>query len=575
MQIPDSPNFSLGDVLTVLGIGTMSLEDQTDTGSFPTGLTGFDYEGFYISDDGIELRLLKFNGDVHHFTFGTPLDVSTLSTGPIVAGPLPTCRGISFNEDGTIGFLSEEAVYVVSSFTLSTPYDFSTSTPLATITITGIPVIGSFVFKRDGTKFWLVEFSAELIKEYTLTTPWDLNTATLVDTNIGLGVSNLIWVNDGRELWARDNELFVSYLASTPYDATTLSIPGVEGEPFSFYSPKSLADANAVSSVIFFEDTGGFNFVSSSYGVPGGTSLSGAFAGADPDSFDPTHSENKDRLSNFRNYIPIPPITCTDLSNFAWNGDNSQFDGTSESLHGWNWSEDGLHGAFSREEGGLGIKTMSVPFGVDEGQYTSYYYGGYETSCFMRNLWVNRSGSQYASIVECNDGHALRGANWHIPWEPQNGQTARPGTSPGFFPLITGLTVMDESDSGPQAGSKLWTCDWSGQQITQYDMNFNWDYSDANLTLEGSAPVGSNPGDLAWNEDGSILYVLLPELNVITEFFCDPPFDITGTFTEGASATMVEGGYMRGMDKQYKRAAFTTVERDKDQWAYSWDAPCD
>ncbi len=192
-------------------------------------------KGVFLKNDGTKMYMLGNNTRaIYQYTLSTPWDVSTATYDIIsfsVAGEVSGANGYTFSPDGTRIFVPDSISDAVYSYTLSTAWDLTTASydslsfSVAAQSTTPIKI----AFKTDGTKMFIQEATNKLVYQYTLSTPWDVSTSSYDNisfsfaTETGSIVSGLFFRNDGRQMFitSNSNRAIYQYTLSTPWDVST------------------------------------------------------------------------------------------------------------------------------------------------------------------------------------------------------------------------------------------------------------------------------------------------------------------------------------------------------------------
>lgn len=139
-----------------------------------------------------------------------------------------------FNNDGTKFYVhayptDSDSAQTIMQWSLSTPYDVSTSTYDGSKTNQNVNgQAGTFSFSADGTRLTLAKRWGSWYYA-TLTTAWDVTTASLwTSLTWDSGRAGHTWNNDGTQLIAIEDSrgnwrgALKTYTASTPYDITSI-----------------------------------------------------------------------------------------------------------------------------------------------------------------------------------------------------------------------------------------------------------------------------------------------------------------------------------------------------------------
>ena len=177
-------------------------ENYTRTNSAPA--TTLDFEGFRL--DGIALD-------------------STFDYRNSPSGSLPdNVDCIAFNADGTKYYAGKSGTIYERS--LSTPYDISTQS--GSTSATGFVGVEAIDFNPTGTKMFTLQYGST-IREYTLSTAFDITSATATGSTLSMSADNqmadMVLGDDGSSIFTIGglNDQVYRYSLSTPYDLSTAS----------------------------------------------------------------------------------------------------------------------------------------------------------------------------------------------------------------------------------------------------------------------------------------------------------------------------------------------------------------
>ena len=145
------------------------------------------------------------------YTSANNLSVSAQDTSPV--GPF-------FKSDGTKVYYAGDQNDLVYSHDLSTPYDVSTAGAATTFNVgTNITNLQCLFFKPDGTEMYVSDSSAT-IAQWTLSTAWDITTAsytTAYGAFSGYGGAHHFWIGTDNDVNVGNNYLYFSAGSSTAY----------------------------------------------------------------------------------------------------------------------------------------------------------------------------------------------------------------------------------------------------------------------------------------------------------------------------------------------------------------------
>ena len=172
------------------------------------------YEIFF-KPDGTKMYIIGLTNDsVYQYSLSTPWDISTAlydSEFFSVSSQDSVPNGIFFKPDGTKMYISGFTNDSVYQYSLSTPWDISTSVydDLFFDYSALIPSSAGIFFKPDGTKMYIIGLANDSVYQYSLSTPWDISTSVYDD--LFFDVSGLIsssagifFKSDGTKMYILD-----------------------------------------------------------------------------------------------------------------------------------------------------------------------------------------------------------------------------------------------------------------------------------------------------------------------------------------------------------------------------------
>jgi len=155
-------------------------------GSFSVGGQETSPRGVAFSSDGAKMFVVGLvGGDVNEYTLSTAFDVSTASfvDSFSVAGQETSPTGVAFSSDGAKMFVVGLIGGDVNEYTLSTAFDVSTASFVDSFSVAGQEGIPTGVaFSSDGAKMFVVGNGGDAVHEYTLSAPFDVSTTSFVDS---------------------------------------------------------------------------------------------------------------------------------------------------------------------------------------------------------------------------------------------------------------------------------------------------------------------------------------------------------------------------------------------------------
>ena len=153
-------------------------------------------QGMAFSNDGAKMFIVGDAGnDINEYTLSTPFDVSTASFANVifsVSKQDTSPRGMAFSNDGAKMFVVGDVGNSVNEYTLSTPFDVSTATPVHSFNVSAQDTSPEgMAFSNDGAKMFVVGYSGDNINEYTLSSVYpirvtDITPPTFVSSGLDL-----------------------------------------------------------------------------------------------------------------------------------------------------------------------------------------------------------------------------------------------------------------------------------------------------------------------------------------------------------------------------------------------------
>ena len=194
--------------------------------------------GASFKSDGTVIYISTHNGtpldNISAYSLYTPWDVSTINLpkiGNSIGFPFGNPSGIYgqyFSPNGENLFFANSSRNGVFKYTLSTPWDVSTSSYSSGNVFSGGTVISPqyLEFSPDGL-FMFVTVSGGLLKRYTLTTAWDISSGVVESQSISFGNAfDFTFQNNGYYLFSivsSSGALNIrKQVLSIPYDLTSI-----------------------------------------------------------------------------------------------------------------------------------------------------------------------------------------------------------------------------------------------------------------------------------------------------------------------------------------------------------------
>jgi len=207
------------------------------TGSnFSVGSQDATLAGVVFNNDGTKMYILgTTNKSVYQYTLSTAFDVSTASYDSVsfsVASQDTSAFAITFNTDGSKMYMVGLANDTVYQYTLSTAFDLSTasydSVSFSVASQSSSP--RGLTFNTDGTKMYVLGFINKTVYQYTLSTAFDVSTASYDSVSFSVASQegqpyDLAFNADGSKMYivGTTNKTVYQYTLSTAFDVSSAS----------------------------------------------------------------------------------------------------------------------------------------------------------------------------------------------------------------------------------------------------------------------------------------------------------------------------------------------------------------
>ncbi len=192
----------------------------TSQDNTPTGVT--------FSNDGTKMFVIGLqHGNVHEYALSVPYNVisSTFSRSFNVTLQETFPEDVTFSNDGAKMFVIGKNNVMVYEYILSTPFNISNPTFIRSIDIRNQDSFPTDVtFSNDGTRMFVLGTSNVMVYEYSLSTPFNVTSSTFTDS-ISVGSqdnfpSGVTFSNDGTRMFVLGytNNLILEYALYAPFD---------------------------------------------------------------------------------------------------------------------------------------------------------------------------------------------------------------------------------------------------------------------------------------------------------------------------------------------------------------------
>ena len=513
-------------------ISTATYTRNLDISSQETGVGGVAF-----NTDGTRMFIVGYSSDyVQGYTLSTGFDLSTASytssISKFIRTNSPNAQDLAFNTDGTKLFVVDSVNDDVNEYALSTGFDASTASYTRNFDVSGQEATpNGLAFNTDGTKMFVVGSSGDDVNEYNLTTGFDLSTASYSkvfalssqETSCG----GIAFNSDGTKMYivGHSSDKVHEYNLTTGFDVSTTS-----------YSNKSL-DVSAEDSVpkgITFNNDGTKLFMAgeassniNEYAIP---------ATATPSGYHAVHTKNSTDSTYW-----------TDINSMT--ADEAAGDGT-------------VHYCVSTDDRAIwkiahntnGIRSI-VRNNSGTWQYNSNATYGSET-------WANgATNTELATLQEAMETsvnrmnktqlEAVADANHFTLGNDLDLGIIFNLSAPAFD--LSEATYAQNLDVNSQDGipcgiafnadgSKMFVVGNIGTDINEYALSTVFDVSSASFTDSFSvSSQETDPRDIAFNADGTKMYVVGPAGSDVNQYTLSTGFDVSSaSYTQNFSVSSQE-----------------------------------
>jgi DNA-binding beta-propeller fold protein YncE len=189
-------------------------------------------EGIFFKPDGTKMYVMGSSGDdVNEYSLSTAWDIATADyvQSKSISAQESAPNAVFFKPDGTKMYVMGSSGDDVNEYSLSTAWDLSTVTYVQSQSVAtqDIGPAGLF-FKPDGTKMYMAGFNTDTVYQYTLSTPWDVSTTTFVQSFSVAAKGNteaIFFKPEGDKMYIIEstNDSVHQYNLSSAWDISTAS----------------------------------------------------------------------------------------------------------------------------------------------------------------------------------------------------------------------------------------------------------------------------------------------------------------------------------------------------------------
>jgi len=407
-------------------------------------------------------------------------------------------KDIAFNTDGTKMFVLGDGSDAVYEYALSSAFDVSTASFVDSFSVAGQEIGPSgLIFNADGTKMFVTGYLGDDINEYALSSAFDVSTASFVDSfsvaGQEIGPSGLIFNADGTKMFVTGylGDDINEYALSSAFDVSTAS----------FVDSFSVADQESNPQDVQFNTDGTKMFVVGEIGddVNEYTLSTG---------FDVSTASFVDSFS-----VAGQEVNPTDMTFNA--------DGTKMFILGDTGND-------------VNEYTLSTGFDVSTASFVdSFDVGSYETT--PEGITFNTDGTKMFIVGTATDDVS--------EYTLSTGFDVSTASSDAIF-SVSDQEINPEGLAFNTDGTKMFVTGSSGDDVNEYVLSTEFDASTASFVDSFSvADQETSPQDIVFNTDGTKMFVLGYTGKDVNEYTLSTGFDVsTASFVDSFSVADQESG---------------------------------
>ena len=504
---------------------------------------------------------LSVNYNVSTAVYSQSLDVSAQATSIL---------GLSFNTDGTKMFVSDNTSDNIREYTLSSGFDLSTASYSQAFSVSSqVSNPRDNTFSSDGTKMFVCNIATDSVLIYTLSIGFDISTASYSSSfsvaSQDATMYSVKFNSDGTRMYGvgAANDSIYQYNLSTGFDLSTATFNSSFSIIGNTNSPSSIAITQVGFTLLSYGGTGGQKVFQ--YNLPTALTLgTGSFASADVGKTIEANSGAFVLTATSGSYVETTAPTSYDqvasgdwsMYGVVYNAADGDLELSSTLGNKFNVSTAVYSQGFSitAQETlpeGLAFNTDGTKMfivgqgGDDVNEYTLSTAFDVSTASFVDSFSISAQDTIPSGITFNNNGTKMF-------------ILGRQGDDVNEYTLSTGFDVStaaysqafsvsaQETEPSELAfntdGTKMFIVGFTGDDVNEYALSTAFNISTAtfvdsfSVSAQASAPTG-----LAFNTDGTKMYVLDNASNNISQYSLSTGFDVsTASYSQTFSITSQE-----------------------------------
>jgi sugar lactone lactonase YvrE len=452
-------------------------------------------QGCAFSTDGTKMYVVDYTTDtVYQYTLSNAFDVSSASyaSKSFNVGSFESdALGITFKPDGTKMFIvgaSGGSSGEVNEFSLSTAWDVSTSDSIRVLSVSAQePTPAGIQFNDDGTKMFIVGYGNDTVQEFTLPSAYRVtganHSASFTVSAQDTSPRAIAFNSDGTKMFVagRSSGSVYQYSLSTAFSVSTASYDSISFDVSSQEGGLSGCVFNADGSKMY---------------VSGGAS-------------DSVHEYSSSGVIGATGYQPVHTTNSIDTT--YWTDINSM---TADQAAG----DGNVYYAISTDD-----RTTWTVIDNTEGERDivrnnagTWQYNSNAT--YALETWVNgATNTELATLAE-----AMEGASFGIGYDLSTASYDSVSFSVAAQEsAATGMTFSSN-------GLKMFVVGSSGQEINEYNLSSAFDISTSVFSQNLSTVAqDNNPRNIVFNSDGTKMFIMGLQEKSVFEYTLSTGFDIS------------------------------------------------
>ncbi len=499
------------------------------------------------NNDGTKVCIIGISSNsIHQYSVSTPFDVTStvIFDGSFsVVSQDGSPQDIEWNNNGTKMYITGDVSNSIHQYSVSTPFDIT-----STVTLDGSFSVASqetsptaMAWNSNGTKVYITGTISNNVHQYSVSTPFDVSSTVALGGSFNFEnedsfPAGMTWNNNGTKMYIT-GDVSVSihqYSVSTPFDvSSTVTLDGSFSVAPQDGSPKDMAwnnDGTKVYIIGIVSDSMFQYSVSIPFDITSTVTFDGSFSVVSQDITPIGITWNTDGTKVYMlgfvsgmvyQYSVSTPFDVT--STVTLDG-NFSFISQENDARCFSWNSNGTRiyiGGFQNDQ--IHQYSVSTPFDVTS---TVTLEDSFNIGGSIRSVTFNDNGTKLYQI----DGFRFSVIQYSLHTEYDIRDIKQ--DSSGSF-SVASQDTLPIGMAWNNDGTKVYIVGTSSDNIHQYSVSIPFDVS-STVTFDGSFSIISqdlNPSGMTWNDNGTKVYIVGTVSNSVHQYSVSTPFDITSTVT--------------------------------------------